>query len=84
MKGQRPFLHAIPFFDIAMALALKPGRRIDVEVERQVRRQAAGGIVSQRTQGCKCLAVAIALIGQRTIGIAITEDNLPGSERRVE
>jgi hypothetical protein len=53
-----------------------------VEVDGQVRLEAAGGDLDQLAQHRQVQAVAVALVGQGSVRVAVAQDQLASLERR--
>src|SRR3972149_8340677 len=58
--------------------------RRDVQQDREVRRQAAGGDVVDGAQVVQVEAAPVALVGQGGVSIAVTEDDIAALQRRAD
>ncbi len=72
MKGKRIGFQPV---ERACGFAGQPRCHVNVNVEREVGLQAVRGIAVERAQFLKRLTMAVALIGQRAVAVAVAENN---------
>ena len=83
--GQRLLLHAVPLAGVVVGvqlLAPQPGLRVDVQVDHQVGPQPAGGKGRDHPQRGQIQPTAVALVGQRGIGVAVAQHHAAARQMR--
>src|SRR5581483_12179471 len=83
VEFQRWRVHPVPLLAVGTA-AGQAAQRVNVQVQRQVRLQAARRKLRDLPDGVQVEATPIALVGQRTVGKAITQHDAARCQVRTD